>query len=196
VFTVADCTGHGVPGAFMSLLGITLLNEIVNIKGMTRSDDIVNSLRERVIQSLQLSEKSKPTKDGMDIALCVLDQREKRIQFTGGMNDLIYIRNRKLMAVKADSISVCFSPDDFRPFTVKEIEYRKGDVFYLFSDGYQDQFGGEFEKKFLRKNFYITLLEVHKLPMKRQKEILDERIKNWIKDNIQTDDITVMGVRL
>jgi len=196
VFTVADCTGHGVPGAFMSLLGITLLNEIVNIQGITRSDAIVNSLRERVIQSLQLNQKIRQTKDGMDITLCVLDKKEKRIQFTGGMNELVYIRDGRLETVKADSISVCIPYDNPLPFTMKEIDYREGDIFYLFSDGYQDQFGGESERKFLRKHFYVILLEIHKLPMSRQREILDEKITDWIKDDIQTDDITVMGVRL
>ena len=144
VFTVADCTGHGVPGAFMSLLGITLLNEIVNIQGITRSDAIVTKLRERVIHSLQQSRKDIPTSDGMDIALCVLDQHQKRIQFTGGMNNLVYIRDKQLKEVKGDRFSVCVLTDFSGPFTMKEIECRKGDVFYLFSDGYQDQFGGEF----------------------------------------------------
>src|SRR5665647_2880432 len=102
VFVVADCTGHGVPGAFMSLLGITLLNEIVNIHGITRSDAIVTKLRERVIHSLQQGRKNIPNSDGMDIALCVLDQYQKRIQYTGGMINLVYIRDGKLEIVKAD----------------------------------------------------------------------------------------------
>ena len=152
VFTVADCTGHGVPGAFMSLLGITLLNEIVNIQGITRSDAIVTKLRERVIHSLQQSRKDIPTSDGMDIALCVLDQQQKRIQYTGGMNNLVYIRDGKLEVVKADRFSVCVLYDNSGPFTMKEIDFKKGDVFYLFSDGYQDQFGGDFDK-----NFYVSI---------------------------------------
>ncbi|MCX6254697.1 MAG: triple tyrosine motif-containing protein [Bacteroidia bacterium] len=107
VFTVADCTGHGVPGAFMCLLGITLLNEIVNIEGITKSDAIVTKLRERVIHSLQQTRKDIPTSDGMDIALCVLEQHQKRIHYTGGMNDLVYIRDGKLNVVRADRSSVC-----------------------------------------------------------------------------------------
>ena len=109
VFAVADCTGHGVPGAFMSLLGITLLNEIVNIQGITRSDAIVTKLREEVIHSLQQSRKDIATSDGMDIALCVLDKHQKRIQYTGGMNDLVYIRDRKAGRSKGRSyICQCF----------------------------------------------------------------------------------------
>jgi serine phosphatase RsbU (regulator of sigma subunit) len=196
VFTVADCTGHGVPGAFMSLLGITLLNEIVNIEGITRSDAIVTNLRERVIHSLQQSRKDIPTSDGIDIALCVLDQHQKRIQYTGGLNDLVYIRDGKLSVLKADRFSVCFLFNYSGPFTMNEIDYRKGDVFYLFSDGYKDQFGGDFDKKFLTQHFYLTLLEIHKLPMLNQREILEKKLNEWKKDNDQTDDITVMGIRL
>jgi ligand-binding sensor domain-containing protein/serine phosphatase RsbU (regulator of sigma subunit) len=196
VFTVADCTGHGVPGAFMSLLGITLLNEIVNIEGITKSDAIVTKLRERVIHSLQQTRKDIPTSDGMDIALCVLDQNQKRMHYTGGMNDLVYIRDGKLNVIRADRSSVCVLYGNSRPFTMKEIEYRKEDTFYLFSDGYQDQFGGDFDKKYLRHHFYLTLLEIHKLPMLNQREILENKLNNWIKDKTQTDDITVMGIRI
>jgi ligand-binding sensor domain-containing protein/serine phosphatase RsbU (regulator of sigma subunit) len=196
VFTVADCTGHGVPGAFMSILGITLLNEIVNIHGITRSDDIVANLRERVIQSLQQERKDISSKDGMDISLCVLDPRLKRIQFTGGINDLIFIRDEKLNVLKADRFPVGAYDDYQGFFSIHEVEYKKGDVFYLCSDGYRDQFGGDFDKKFLRQNFYLTLLEIHRLPLAEQKMALEKKLIEWMKDNPQTDDITVMGVRL
>ena len=195
VIVIADCTGHGVPGAFMSLLGITLLNEIVNVQGITRSDEIVTNLRERVVHSLQQGRESIPTSDGMDIALCVLDVHRNKIQFTGGMRDLILIRDKKLEEIKADCFSVCTFSESSGPFTMKEIECRKGDIFYLFSDGYQDQFGGDFNKKFLRCKFYMTLLEIHDLPMFKQKEILEKQLKDWMKDGEQTDDITVMGIR-
>jgi serine phosphatase RsbU (regulator of sigma subunit) len=196
IFTVADCTGHGVPGAFMSFLGITLLNEIVNIEGITRSDDIVTKLREEVIHSLQQNRKDIITQDGIDIALCVLDKDQKRIQFTGGMNDLVYIRNGKLEVVRADKSSVSVLLEDSGPFTMKEIDYRNGDVFYLFSDGFQDQFGGDQNRKYLSRQFYCALVEIHELPMKSQKEILEKKLQDWMKDNDQTDDITVMGIRL
>ena len=196
VIVIADCTGHGVPGAFMSLLGIMLLNEIVNIAGITRSDDIVNNLRDRVIHSLQQGRKNITTADGMDIALCVLDIQRNKIQFTGGMSNIVFIRDKKLEVLKADSFSVCASSESQAPFTMKEIEYRKGDIFYLFSDGYQDQFGGNFDKKFLRANFYLALLETNDLPMSKQKEFLEKKLKDWMNGGEQTDDITVMGIRL
>lgn len=196
IFTVADCTGHGVPGAFMSILGIALLNEIVNTHGITRSDDIVTNLREKVIQSLRQNRIDEHPKDGMDISLCVLDRYNKKIQFTGGMNDVVYIRDEKLNVLKADRYSVGVFEDYPGFFSMQEIEYHKGDVFYLFSDGYQDQFGGDFDKKFLRKSFYLTLLEIHREPMATQKKILEEKLLGWMKGSSQTDDITVMGVRL
>jgi serine phosphatase RsbU (regulator of sigma subunit) len=112
------------------------------------------------------------------------------------MNDLVYIRDKKLEEVKADNLSVSLLSYDSGPFTMKEIDCRKGDVFYLFSDGYMDQFGGENNKKFLRHRFYDTLLEIHELPMLNQKELLEKKLNEWMKDNIQTDDITVMGFHL
>ena len=195
IFTVADCTGHGVPGAFMSLLGITLLNEIVNIQGITRSDDVVTKLRESVIHSFKQNRTDSPISDGMDIALCVLEQLQQTIQYTGGMNDLVYIRDGKLEIVKSDRFSVCFSNIQ-NSFTMKEIDYRKGDVFYLFSDGFQDQFGGDHDKKYLTRRFYSTLLEIHEMNMINQKAILEKKLNEWMKNNIQTDDIIVVGIRI
>jgi serine phosphatase RsbU (regulator of sigma subunit) len=196
IFAVADCTGHGVPGAFMSLLGITLLNEIVNIHGITRSDAIVTELRERVIQSLQQDRKNITTADGMDIALCVLDQNTGKLQFTGAMNDLIFIHDGKMNVMKADHLDVSVSYNEYGQFGMKEISCEKGDVLYLFSDGYQDQFGGDYDKKFLRPHFYNTLFEIHRLPLTNQKEILENKLYAWMNNRIQTDDITVMGIRL
>lgn len=196
IFAVADCTGHGVPGAFMSLLGITLLNEIVNILGITRSDIIVTVLRERLIQSLQQNSKDETARDGMDIALCVLDRHHNKLQYTGGMSDLIYISGGKLEIIKSDLMDVSASYNVLRKFKMNERDCKKGDVMYLFSDGYQDQFGGNYDRKFLRSHFYNTLFEIHHLPMKSQKEILERKLNEWMRDPIQTDDITVMGIRL
>jgi ligand-binding sensor domain-containing protein/serine phosphatase RsbU (regulator of sigma subunit) len=196
VFTVADCTGHGVPGAFMSLLGITLLNEIVNIHGILSSDAIISRLRERIIQCLQQSRKEITTSDGMDMALCVLDRKKNKIQFTGGMSDLVYVRESELFVVKGDRTSICASDTCSGIFTMKEIDVKKGDVFYLFSDGFQDQFGGDHDKKYLSRKFYSSLLEIHELPMLKQKEVLEIKFNEWMKDYVQTDDITVMGIRL
>ena len=180
----------------MSFLGITLLNSIVNYQGITESDSIVIKLRESVIRTLQQSRKDITTSDGMDITLCVLDKQLRKIQYTGGMSNLVYIREGKLEVVKADRFSVCAAYDFLKPFTMKEIDVKKGDVYYLFSDGYEDQFGGDLDKKYMVPYFYLTLLEIHKLPMSEQKEILETKLVDWMKGGIQTDDVTVMGIRL
>jgi len=196
IFSVADCTGHGIPGAVMSILGISLLNEIVKIQGITSSNAIVAALRERVIDSLKQSRKDSPTNDGMDIALCSLDPQLKKIQFTGSINDLVYIRNHQINKVNADRFSISSIHDDMLPFTMKEIDYKEGDILYLFSDGYKDQFGGSQNKKFMVRQFYAILLEIHELPMQTQKEILLKRLKAWMEGYEQTDDITLIGIRL
>jgi ligand-binding sensor domain-containing protein/serine phosphatase RsbU (regulator of sigma subunit) len=196
VFSIGDCTGHGVPGAFLSLFGIILLNEIVNIHGITRSDAIVSKLREKIIQYLIQKRKDVNSSSGIDIALCVLDVKHNKLQYTGGMNDLVHIRDGKLEVIKADRTSVCFIEDDNKPFTLKEIEYKKGDVFYLYSDGFRDQFGGELGKKFKSHQFHQLLLEIHEMPMSNQKETLGKVLYEWKGDNEQTDDITVMGLRV
>jgi ligand-binding sensor domain-containing protein/serine phosphatase RsbU (regulator of sigma subunit) len=196
IFTVGDCTGHGVPGSFMSLLGITLINEIVNVLGIVESDEIITVLREMVIDSLQQNRKAITTSDGMDIALCVLNKSTNTIQFTGGMNDLVYIHRGKLEIIEADHISVSVLYADFGKFSKKEIQFEKGDILYLASDGFQDQFGGTRDKKFLRQRFHSLLAEIHQMPMAVQKEILEKNLSDWKGSKVQTDDILVMGIRL
>ena len=168
----------------------------MNIQDITNSLDIVTTLRERVVHTLQQTRKNIPTNDGMDIALCVLNKNKKIVQYTGAMNNLVIIRNKKLEIIKADRCSVGAEKTIFSTFTMKEIHYNEGDVVYLFSDGFQDQFGGDGDKKFLRNHFYLTLLEIHELPMSQQKEILGQKLNAWITNKEQTDDITVMGIRL
>jgi ligand-binding sensor domain-containing protein/serine phosphatase RsbU (regulator of sigma subunit) len=196
VFSVADCTGHGVPGAFMSLLGITLLNEIVNVNGIIQSDIIVTELRRRLVQSIQQSKSGIQTYDGMDISLCVFDPLKRKLQFTGGMNHMVKIRDGKLEVIRADRLDVSASHKNEGIFNVREVDCIDGDMFYLFSDGYQDQFGGEYNKKFLRPHFYTTLVEVHRLPVAEQKEVLETKLMNWMKNHPQTDDITIVGIRM
>lgn len=190
IFTVADCTGHGIPGAFMSIMSITLLNEIVNIKGITDSAEIVNQLHSMINQSLRKSKM-----DGLDLALCVLDQQKGEIQFTGAMNHLVHIHQGKLNLIKADHFSVNSLRDDFSPFSQKVVNLKKGDVIYLFSDGYVDQFGGEKDKKYSGRRFHSTLLEIHQLPMGKQLKLLKKKHLEWKGNGDQTDDIMVMGIR-
>lgn len=196
VVVVADCTGHGVPGALMSMLGISLLNEIVENQGITQPDMIVTTLRERLVKSLKQERTGNAPVDGMDIAVCTIDKNRHKLYFTGGFNDLVYVQNGKMTVFKADRISVSAALQDSGTYTLNEMDISSGDMIYLFSDGYMDQFGGNFAKKFLRVHFYTTLLEVSKLPVEEQKDFLERKLKDWMKEHAQTDDITVLGIRL
>lgn len=135
-------------------------------------------------------------RDGMDITLCVLDPEKKKLQFTGAMNDMVFIRDGRMNILKADHLDVSISYLECGEFRMKELNCRKGDMIYLFSDGYQDQFGGTYNKKFLRPHFYTTLFEIHRMPVMNQKEMLEKKLNEWMKKHTQTDDITVMGIRI
>lgn len=196
VLIAADCTGHGVPGAFMSMLGVSFLNEIVNRHEITEASAILNSLRTDIKKTLGQEGKEGEAKDGMDIALCIVDLEKMKMQYAGAYNPLYLYRNNELMEVKADRMPIGIYIKEKDSFTNNEIDLQKGDVFYLFSDGFQDQFGGEDGSKFKTKNFKKLLLEIHQKPMAQQREILDKRIDEWRGKWEQVDDIIVMGVRV
>ncbi len=197
VFTAADCTGHGVPGAFMSMLGTTMLNEIVNKMSVVDADQILNELRKYVINSLHQTGKSGESQDGMDLALCVLDYDTHKLQYSGANNPLYLIREKELIEYKADKMPIgIYHEKTGVDFKRHDIDVKKGDVLYLFSDGYVDQFGGEKHKKFMKKNFKELLINIHKKPMHEQYSILDETIEKWKGDIEQVDDIVVIGVRV
>lgn len=196
VFAVGDCTGHGVPGAFLSILGITLLNELVNLEGITRSDLLINRFQGKLANALRHTGSEYMASDGIDISLCVIDRESYRIQFTGAMNDLVFIRHNQLDVLRANRITVSSGFDEPELFTQQEFEYRKGDMIYLYSDGYPDQFGGPRDKKFTSRRMHALMLEIAELPMDEQRQLLSRRLEEWMKGYSQTDDITVMGVRL
>ena len=194
VVTAADCTGHGVPGAFMSLIGNDLLNEIVSARGVLESDKILNELHDSVRKALRQEENK--SRDGMDLALCVIDTETKKLQFSGAKNPLVYFKNGQMTVIKGDKYpigGVQFQLD--RNYTRHEIDLSEPMMIYIFSDGYQDQFGGENSEKFMSKNFKALLKEIHEKPVEEQKQILDERFKAWKGDRSQIDDILVMGMR-
>ncbi len=183
VIIAADCTGHGVPGAFMSLLSVSLLNEIIvrhyrNIKKTNFAPSkIIDDLRKRLIKTLNQNNEKVESKDGLDIAVCILDNDTGILQFAGAYNPLILIRNNELSEIKGDRMPVGVHSKSFtdKKFTNHEIYLKTGDVFYIFSDGYQDQFGGKRERKFMIKNLRKLLLEIHTKPMNKQKEILEKK---------------------
>lgn len=198
---VADCTGHGVPGAFVSMLCISLLNEIVKQQEITRADIILNELRDKVIHSLQQKGIQGEQMDGMDISLLLINNKTYKCHWSGANNPLYIVssKSKKLEELKPDKRPIAIYPD-MKEFTNHELVANKGDIFYLFTDGYSDQFGGERGKKFMSRNFKNLLAENAHKPMSEQGEILDTTIEEWKSAYgaglEQVDDITVLGIRI
>ena len=193
IIVAADCTGHGVPGAFMSMTGSTLLNEVVNEKATTTATGILSLLRERLMQTLQQTGADGESKDGMDIALCVIDGN--KLEFAGANNPLYIINDGVLKEYKGDKQPIGVHVGEQKPFISHSIELQKGDSVYIFTDGFADQFGGPNGKKFLYKRFQELLLSVSTKPMDQQKQILDDTIESWKQGGEQIDDILVIGLR-
>jgi len=191
-FAVCDCTGHGVPGAFMSMIGSSLLDEAVIEKGITRPNEIFYEVRKGFINALKQTGETQ--KDGMDAVLCSWNQNGK-LEYSLAYNPFFLIRNGKLIETKADKQPVGFHTGEQKPFTHHEHKLEKGDTVYLFSDGYPDQFGGKKNKKFMMKKFKKLLLSVQDKTMNEQKTILETTMAEWKGNTEQVDDILVMGLR-
>jgi serine phosphatase RsbU (regulator of sigma subunit) len=199
LFMVAavDCTGHGVPGAFMSIVGFNQLNSAVTVKKARSASKILDELNKGVITTLNENAGDTSIKDGMDMALCVFDLEKKKAEFAGANNPLVLIRDNKIMRYKGDRFPIgAYEGSDTLSFANNEIDLMDGDCLYLFSDGYADQFGGLDGKKFMYKRFEELLLEVHSMPMNVQKETLDKRLAKWKGSNDQVDDILVIGIKI
>lgn len=213
IVAAADCTGHGVPGAFMSLLGISFLNEIFSQEIITRQNsidaaDVLNRLRNKVIGALNQPGKEDETHDGMDMALAIIYLNKKKIQFSGANNSIYLIRNEEsgktLNELKGEKMPIGIHFRQDVPFTSKEYELVDGDSIYMFSDGFIDQFGGEDGRKYLSKNFKNLLLNMNHLNMDEQYNSLQKEFNKWIgkfdeksePHFEQIDDVLVLGIRI
>jgi serine phosphatase RsbU (regulator of sigma subunit) len=194
IIIAADCTGHGVPGAFMSMLGVTMLNEIVNGKHILMPDQIIEHLRQGIIKALNQVAEEESIKDGMDIAVCVVDFEKNILWYAGANNPLYLVRGGELIHYRADKMPVAIHYK-MTPFTLQRIDLLKGDAFYIFSDGYSDQFGGPKQKKFMSMQLKETLVAMSGKPMLQQGERLSEIFEEWRGDSSQVDDVTLIGVR-
>lgn len=195
IFVAADCTGHGVPGGFMSMLGISFLSEITSQLPAPSASEIIDHLRDKIKLTLGQMDIDSTQKDGMDLAICVIDTDKKQIQYSGAFNPLFIIRDGILDVVKADRQPVAVYIKE-SIFTNHIIDVQPNDQFYMFSDGYPDQIGGPTQKKYMTKNFKKILLENHKLPMPEQKILLQKSLDEWKGDSMQVDDILVVGFKL
>ncbi|MCE3225562.1 MAG: protein serine/threonine phosphatase [Bacteroidetes bacterium] len=197
-FAVCDSTGHGVPGAFMSLLNISFLNEAINEKILRQPNDILDHVRKRLIESLHSDNNDQGSKDGMDCSLLCFEKEGNKtmLHFSCANNPLIFIRDGKLIDFSFDRMSVGQSPKEDQPFTMNSIELQKGDVIYAFTDGYSDQFGGAKGKKFKYKKLVETLQANASLNMQQQKEIFASTFNEWKGNLEQLDDVLLVGIKV
>lgn len=196
LFAAVDCTGHGVPGAFMSIVGYNQLNEAVNVHGLAKPNLILNALNKGVSKALRQTD-DEAVRDGMDIALCVYEPETRKLQFAGAYNPLWIVRGTEVIEVAADKQPIGAYPgQELKPFTLKELQLQPGDCLYLFSDGYADQFGGPNGKKFKYKKLQEVLKENASRDMTAQKNVLEEKFRQWMGSYEQVDDVLIIGIRV
>lgn len=195
VLAVADCTGHGIPGAFMSFIGHDMLNHVVNVKNITKADQILNELRVNIIHLLQQEETD--NRDGMDISICIWDRSNKTLEFAGANHKVLYFQNKQLQELKGDRNTIGYEDNKtFGNFSSQIIPITSDTEFYLFTDGYIDQFGGKNDKKFMMNKFRKLISGIHHKKMDTQGIIIREIMEEWMDETEQVDDILVMGFRL
>jgi len=193
-----DCTGHGVPGALLSIVGYNLLSKSINEHDHTKPSEILNELSNGINKALRKNTENPGMNDTMDIALCAIDYAANTIEFSGAYNSLYLIRNKQLTVIQADRFPIgVYLNDELRKFTNHQIQMEKGDMIYIFTDGFADQFGGTKGKKLKYNQFKKILLSIHDLPLNEQKEALNTTIEQWknMSKEEQTDDILIIGVK-
>jgi phosphoserine phosphatase RsbU/P len=190
----ADCTGHGVPGAFMSMFGVAFLNEIVGKENVTTPAVILNKLREMIVQSLRQNSGTE-VKDGMDMAVITIDNSQNTLEFSGAQNPMYLVRDKELIQIKGDRMPVSIY-DRMDDFTNHTMGIKENDQIYLFSDGYADQFGGPAGKKFKYKAFKELIVKNCEKPMKEQNMLFGKAFDEWKGEHEQIDDLVIFGIKI
>lgn len=193
--SVTDCTGHGVPGGFMSVLGIAMLNEITRSKLNILPSDMLNMLRDKIILELAQDADRNSNKDGMNTVILKVNKETLNMRYAGAYHSILIIRNGELIELKTDKEPIGFTYI-MTPFNSYDFQLMKGDFVYLYSDGYADQFGGERGKKFKSRNFKELLLSIYDKPLDEQKSIIANRFNEWKGKEEQVDDVTVLGMKI
>ena len=191
----ADCTGHGVPGALMSMIGMDIIEKAINEDNIEVPSKILAVL-DKGLEKTFSREKNIGTiiRDGMDIGLCVIDKKKRKLFYSGAFFPLYLIRNDSLIEIKGDKIIIGMNQDGHQ-YTDHELDLMEGDIIYIFSDGYADQFGGSENKKFMYRRFRYVLMTIHRFPVNDQKVILEDNIRTWMGNRSQIDDMMVIGFR-
>jgi serine phosphatase RsbU (regulator of sigma subunit)/HAMP domain-containing protein len=195
-FSAVDCTGHGVPGAFMSLVGYNILKDIVTNTDLKKPGEMLNKMRDQVVKTLHADKDGDKTKDGMDMTLCSFNRRTLELQYAAAYNPLYVIRNGELIEHRANKFPIGAFVGEKKDFDNHVLQLQKDDIIYLFSDGYADQFGGPKGKKFMVGNFRKLLLEVSKYAITEQKQLLDKALTDWQGTHEQVDDVLLIGVKV
>lgn len=195
-FAVGDCTGHGVPGALVNIAGNTLLRQIIRLEGVSDPALILLLLDDELVNLFNENLTEGQTSDGMDIVLCKFNLKQQKGSFCGAGRPLYLVRDGELIEYKKGPDSIGYSSNEYKSFETVEFELQKGDQFYLFSDGYTDQFGGENVKKFNRNRFRNLLLSLEEMPLNKQKKELQLSFNNWKGNQDQVDDMCVIGLKI
>jgi len=195
IVAVGDCTGHGVPGAFISILGISLLNLIISKFNPETAGMTLNLLREHVMSSLDQTGREEEQKDGIDMSLCMINYKENVLQYAGAFNPMYIVRDGNINQIKCDKMPIGVAAGFEKSFKNNVYNLEKNDMLYLFTDGFPDQFGGKEHKKYKYPNFRKLLVECSKKPIEIQKNLIDKEFFNWKGDLPQLDDTTIIGIR-
>ena len=196
-----DCTGHGVPGAFLSILANDFLKQSLTVKNVNTPDEILNFLNESVSSHFNQQGSKRRIRDGMDIALIGIDYLNYRLYYAGANNPIYIFRQAENdcveeIIVKATKQAIGSEAEQTVPYKLEEIDLQKGDMIYLFSDGFADQFGGPKNKKLTYKAFRTILAEAYPLEVSQQKEYIEAKLEEWKDGTEQTDDVCVLGIRI
>jgi len=194
IIIAADCTGHGVPGAFMTVMGHDLLDEIIEKQKIINPVEILKELDFHILQKLKKSTDNQ-VNDGMDISILVFDIQNQKVLFGGAKNPLYYVRNNEINVVKGSKFPIGGNELKEKIFEQHEISLQKNDVFYIFSDGFQDQFGGEKNQKYMTKKFREFIFSISNQEISKQKELLENEFSSWKNNNKQTDDVLIIGIK-
>ncbi|MBN1414018.1 MAG: SpoIIE family protein phosphatase [Bacteroidales bacterium] len=192
---VADCTGHGVPGAFMSILGLTFLGEIIHNGSFSSASSVLNQMREKVMKAMQQTGDDDEQKDGIDMALGIIDSNNNKLNYAGAFNPIYIVKKNRILEVQGDKMPIGVAANEERSFCDHYCNLDEGDQIYFFTDGFVDQFGGPMGKKFKYQPFRSLLLTISSLPIHKQKEKLIETFLAWKGNLPQLDDVLLLGWR-